>query len=47
MPRRNAAEKRERKPDHKYNDITVAQFVNSLMIKGKKSTAESRSTSKR
>jgi small subunit ribosomal protein S7 len=40
MPRRKAAEKRKRKPDHLYGDITVAQFINCLMVQGKKSVAE-------
>jgi len=40
MPRRKSAEKRSRKPDPKYNDLTVSQFINCMMVKGKKSTAE-------
>ncbi|MCK4856401.1 MAG: 30S ribosomal protein S7 [candidate division Zixibacteria bacterium] len=40
MPRRKAAEKRERKKDHKFNDVTVSQFINCLMVAGKKSLAE-------
>ncbi len=40
MPRRKAAEKRERMPDFKYGDLVVSQFVGSLMLQGKKSTAE-------
>jgi small subunit ribosomal protein S7 len=40
MPRRKSAEKRERVPDHKFNDLMVAQFINCLMIQGKKPLAE-------
>ncbi len=40
MPRRKAAEKRERVPDSKYGDKTISQFVGNLMKQGKKSTAE-------
>ncbi|MGC8976078.1 MAG: 30S ribosomal protein S7 [Candidatus Ratteibacteria bacterium] len=39
MPRRKRAEKREIKPDPKYNDYEVAKFVNKLMWDGKKSLA--------
>ncbi len=38
--RRKRAEKRERIPDHKYNDILVGRFINNVMKKGKKSLAE-------
>ncbi len=41
MPRRKAAEKRERQPDSKYGDVVVSQFIGNLMQRGKKSTAES------
>jgi small subunit ribosomal protein S7 len=41
MPRRKAAEKRERQPDSRYGDIVVSQFIGNLMQRGKKSTAES------
>jgi small subunit ribosomal protein S7 len=40
MPRRKAAEKRERQPDSKYGDLVVSQFIGNLMQRGKKSTAE-------
>jgi small subunit ribosomal protein S7 len=40
MPRRKAAEKRERIPDSKHHDLVVSQFIGSLMLSGKKSTAE-------
>ncbi len=40
MPRRKAAEKRERIPDPKYGDLVISQFIGSLMQRGKKSTAE-------
>jgi small subunit ribosomal protein S7 len=40
MPRKRAVEKREILPDPKYNDRGLAKFVNGLMGKGKKSTAE-------
>ncbi len=41
MSRRHAAEKREVLPDAKYSDVVLAKFMNSLMISGKKSVAES------
>ena len=40
MPRRKRAEKREILPDGRYNNRTVTMFVNKLMQRGKKSTAE-------
>lgn len=40
MPRRRAIVKRERLPDPKYHSTLVAQFVNNLMKRGKKSIAE-------
>jgi len=40
MPRRAAAQKRETTPDPIYNSELVAQFVNKVMLGGKKSTAE-------
>jgi small subunit ribosomal protein S7 len=40
MPRRKAAEKRERQPDSKHGDLVVSQFIGNLMQRGKKSTAE-------
>ena len=40
MPRRREIEKREILPDPKFNNKLVAKFVNSLLKRGKKSTAE-------
>jgi small subunit ribosomal protein S7 len=40
MPRRKRAEKRDILPDGKYNNRTVTMFVNKIMERGKKSTAE-------
>ena len=40
MSRRRAAEKREVLPDPKFSDQVVMKFMNSLMVAGKKSTAE-------
>jgi small subunit ribosomal protein S7 len=39
--RRRKAEKREPLADAKYNSRLVAKFINSFMLSGKKSTAES------
>jgi small subunit ribosomal protein S7 len=38
--RRRRAEKREVIPDPKYKSITVARFINIIMLEGKRSTAE-------
>jgi len=40
MPRRREIQKRQVTPDAKHGSALVAKFVNSLMKKGKKSTAE-------
>ena len=40
MSRRRAAVKREVLPDAKFGDLILSKFVNSLMVDGKKSTAE-------
>ena len=40
MPRRKAAIKRTTLPDPKYNSVLVSGFINTLMLKGKKSLAE-------
>ena len=40
MPRRRVVAKREILPDPKYGDITLAKFMNHLMVSGKKSVAE-------
>jgi small subunit ribosomal protein S7 len=39
--RRKTAEKRHIAPDPKFNDLTVAKFVNFVMERGKKDTARS------
>lgn len=41
MPRRRVVAKREILPDPKYGNITLAKFMNHVMISGKKSVAES------
>ena len=41
MPRRREVEKREILPDPQYHDKLVAKCINSLMVDGKKSIAES------
>ena len=38
--RRRRAEKRDVTPDPKYNSKLVSRFINVLMVKGKRSTAE-------
>jgi small subunit ribosomal protein S7 len=40
MARRRSAQKRDYLPDPKYGDIIVTRFINYVMRKGKKSTAE-------
>ncbi|WP_308909486.1 30S ribosomal protein S7 [Pseudokordiimonas caeni] len=40
MSRRHSAEKRQVLPDPKFGDIVLVKFMNSLMLDGKKSTAE-------
>ena len=40
MPRRREVPKREILPDPKFNNVDLAKFVNVLMTRGKKSTAE-------
>ncbi len=39
MPRRYRPAKRQVRPDVRYNSVLVAQFINKLMRKGKKSIA--------
>jgi len=39
MPRRYRPPKRKVEPDARYNSVLVARFINSVMKKGKKSTA--------
>ena len=41
MARRRVAAKREILPDAKYKDVTLTRFINKLMLRGKKSIAES------
>jgi small subunit ribosomal protein S7 len=40
MPRRRVVAKREILPDPKFGNITLAKFMNHVMISGKKSVAE-------
>lgn len=40
MSRRRAAEKREVLPDAKFGDQVLAKFINSVMLDGRKPTAE-------
>ena len=40
MPRRRVVAKREILPDAKYGNVTLAKFMNHVMISGKKSVAE-------
>lgn len=41
MPRRRVIAKREVLPDPKFGNVTLAKFMNHVMISGKKSVAES------
>ncbi len=41
MPRRREVQKRKILPDPKYQDRLITKFVNNLMRRGKRSTAES------
>ena len=40
MPRKGPAPKRQILPDPKYNSKILARFINKVMLRGKKSTAE-------
>jgi len=40
MPRRRVVAKREILPDPKYGNVTLAKFMNHVMISGKKAVAE-------
>jgi len=40
MPRKGQVKLRETSPDPKFHDCTVAKFINTVMERGKKSTAE-------
>ncbi|HPF32787.1 MAG TPA: 30S ribosomal protein S7, partial [Candidatus Sabulitectum sp.] len=39
--RRNRPKRREILPDVKYGNLVIAKFINNIMLKGKRSTAES------
>ena len=41
MSRRRRPEKREILPDPKFGDLVLSKFMNSVMLDGKKSVAES------
>jgi len=41
MPRRRVVAKRDVLPDPKFGNVTLAKFMNHVMISGKKSVAES------
>jgi len=41
MGRKSFIRKREILPDPKFNDVMIAKFINSVMIQGKRSLAES------
>lgn len=40
MPRRNRPEKRDIKPDPRFSSVQIQQFINKIMLDGKKGTAE-------
>lgn len=40
MPRRKRIFKKNLKPDQRYNNFLVSKFINSIMLKGKRSSAE-------
>jgi len=40
MPRRREVQKREIQPDPKHSSVLIAKFINGIMRRGKKSTAE-------
>jgi small subunit ribosomal protein S7 len=40
MARRRRAEKRKLNPDVRYNDVVVTQFINYMMMRGKRSLSE-------
>ncbi len=39
MSRKRSAQRRERLPDAKYNDVMLGEFINKIMLSGKKSVA--------
>ena len=41
MPRRREVPKRQPLPDAKYNSVLLTKFINTVMLRGKKSIAES------
>ena len=41
MPRRREVPKRHPLPDPKYHSVVLAKFINTVMLRGKKSIAES------
>jgi small subunit ribosomal protein S7 len=43
MSRRHAAVQRTISPDTKYNSVSIAKFINHLMLDGKKNLAEKNS----
>jgi small subunit ribosomal protein S7 len=40
MPRRNRPERHKIEPDPRYNSLILQQFINKVMLNGKKGTAE-------
>jgi len=40
MPRRYRPERRKIPPDPKYNNVMIAKFINKVMLRGQKATAE-------
>lgn len=40
MPRRNRPERHKIAPDPRYNSLNIQQFINKVMMNGKKGTAE-------
>ncbi len=40
MPRRGKYQKHPVSPDYRYNNVQVQQFINKVMLSGKKATAE-------
>ncbi len=40
MPRRARVTKRQIRPDSKYGSLTLARFINKLMLRGQKATSE-------
>lgn len=40
MPRRNRPEKHDIKPDPRFSSVQIQQFINKIMMGGKKGTAE-------